>query len=95
MLKGVRHMAVFILFVVFGFPILFCADWHFWHNAFEECLMPTLIVLLASIILMYTSIGGNESFLIWVIIYTVFTYITMDDKAVSVQVKRTVCTFSA
>nr|WP_313959748.1 DUF2651 family protein [Bacillus pumilus] len=37
--------------------------------------MPTLIVLLASVILMYTSIGGNESFLIWVIIYTVFTLI--------------------
>ncbi|MGM0917540.1 DUF2651 family protein [Bacillus sp. DWP3-1] len=37
--------------------------------------MPTLIVLLASVILMYTYIGGDESFLIWVIIYTVFTFI--------------------
>ncbi|MBQ4816135.1 DUF2651 family protein [Bacillus pumilus] len=68
-------MAVFILFVVFGFPILSVLIGIFGTMLLKNVWMPTLIVLLASIILMYTSIGGNESFLIWVIIYTVFTYI--------------------
>ncbi|ABV61069.1 MULTISPECIES: DUF2651 family protein [Bacillus] len=68
-------MAVFILFVVFGFPILSVLIGIFGTMLLKNVWMPTLIVLLASVILMYTSIGGNESFLIWVIIYTVFTLI--------------------
>ncbi|WP_368931184.1 DUF2651 family protein, partial [Bacillus pumilus] len=70
-----RHMAVFILFVVFGFPILSVLIGIFGTMLLKNVWMPTLIVLLASVILMYTSIVGNESFLIWVIIYTVFTLI--------------------
>lgn len=68
-------MAVFILFVVFGFPILSVLIGIFGTMLLKNVWMPTLIVLLASVILMYTSIVGNESFLIWVIIYTVFTLI--------------------
>ncbi|MED1528997.1 DUF2651 family protein [Bacillus sp. FSL W8-0920] len=68
-------MAVFILFVVFGFPILSVLIGIFGTMLLKNVCMPTLIVLLASVILMYTYIGGDESFLIWVIIYTVFTLI--------------------
>ncbi|AMM96236.1 DUF2651 family protein [Bacillus pumilus] len=68
-------MAVFILFVVFGFPILSVLIGIFGTMLLKNVWMPTLIVLLASVILMYTYIGGEESFLIWVIIYTVFTLI--------------------
>ncbi len=68
-------MAIFILFVVFGFPILSVLIGIFGTMLLKNVWMPTLIVLLASVILMYTYIGGNESFLIWVIIYTVFTLI--------------------
>ncbi|WP_144557569.1 DUF2651 family protein [Bacillus pumilus] len=68
-------MAIFILFVVFGFPILSVLIGIFGTILLKNVWMPTLIVLLASVILMYTYIGGNESFLIWVIIYTVFTLI--------------------
>ncbi|EDW21856.1 DUF2651 family protein [Bacillus sp. FSL K6-4563] len=68
-------MAVFILFVVFGFPILSVLIGIFGTMLLKNVWMPTLIVLLASVILMYTYIGGDESFLIWVIIYTVFTLI--------------------
>ncbi|MEH7732043.1 DUF2651 family protein [Bacillus pumilus] len=68
-------MAVFILFVVFGFPILSVLIGIFGTMLLKNIWMPTLIVLLASVILMYTYIGGDESFLIWVIIYTVFTLI--------------------
>ncbi|WP_144495242.1 DUF2651 family protein [Bacillus pumilus] len=68
-------MAIFILFVVFGFPILSVLIGIFGTMLLKNVWMPTLIVLLASVILMYTYIGENESFLIWVIIYTVFTLI--------------------
>ncbi|MDM5318833.1 DUF2651 family protein [Bacillus altitudinis] len=68
-------MAVFILFVVFGFPILSVLIGIFGTMLLKNVWMPTLIVLLASVILMYTYIGGDESFLIWVVIYTVFTLI--------------------
>ncbi|PRS13349.1 DUF2651 family protein [Bacillus pumilus] len=68
-------MAVFILFVVFGFPVLSVLIGIFGTMLLKNVWMPTLIVLLASVILMYTYIGGDESFLIWVIIYTVFTLI--------------------
>ncbi|WP_144522218.1 DUF2651 family protein [Bacillus pumilus] len=68
-------MAVFILFVVFGFPILSVLIGILGTMLLKNVWMPTLIVLLASVILMYTSIGGDKSFLIWVIIYTVFTLI--------------------
>ncbi|QLI79428.1 DUF2651 family protein [Bacillus pumilus] len=68
-------MAVFIIFVVFGFPILSVLIGIFGTMLLKNVWMPTLIVLLASVILMYTYIGGEESFLIWVIIYTVFTLI--------------------
>ncbi|KRU15407.1 DUF2651 family protein [Bacillus pumilus] len=68
-------MAVFILFVIFGFPILSVLIGIFGTMLLKNVWMPTLIVLLASVILMYTYIGGEESFLIWVIIYTVFTLI--------------------
>ncbi|HBU91359.1 DUF2651 family protein [Bacillus pumilus] len=68
-------MAVFILFVVFGFPIISVLIGIFGTMLLKNVWMPTLIVLLASVILMYSYIGGDESFLIWVIIYTVFTLI--------------------
>ncbi|WCL57172.1 DUF2651 family protein [Bacillus safensis] len=68
-------MAVFILFIVFGFPILSVLIGIFGTLFLKNVWMPTLIVLLASMIFMFTSIGGNESFLIWVIVYTVFTFL--------------------
>ncbi|PRS49747.1 DUF2651 family protein [Bacillus sp. MZGC1] len=68
-------MAVFVLFVVFGFPIISVLIGIFGTILLKNVWMPTLIVLLASVILMYTYIGGDESFLIWVVIYTVFTLI--------------------
>ncbi|AOC57774.1 MULTISPECIES: DUF2651 family protein [Bacillus] len=68
-------MAVFVLFVVFGFPIISVLIGIFGTMLLKNVWMPTLIVLLASVILMYTYIGGDESFLIWVVIYTVFTLI--------------------
>ncbi|KIL19276.1 DUF2651 family protein [Bacillus sp. FSL W8-0645] len=68
-------MAVFILFVVFGFPIISVLIGIFGTMLLKNVWMPTLIVLLASVILMYSYIGGDESFLIWVVIYTVFTLI--------------------
>ncbi len=66
-------MAVFILFIVFGFPILSVLIGIFGTLFLKNVWMPTLIVLLASMIFMFTYIDGNESFLIWVIVYTVFT----------------------
>ncbi|WP_282067590.1 DUF2651 family protein [Bacillus pumilus] len=68
-------MVVFVLFIVFGFPIISVLIGIFGTMLLKNVWMPTLIVLLASVILMYTYIGGNESFLIWVVIYTVFTFI--------------------
>ncbi|WP_426551711.1 DUF2651 family protein [Bacillus pumilus] len=68
-------MAVFILFVVFGFPIISVLIGIFGTMLLKNVWMPTLIVLLVSVILMYSYIGGDESFLIWVVIYTVFTLI--------------------
>lgn len=68
-------MAVFILFIVFGFPIISVLIGIFGTLLLKNVWMPTLIVLLASMIFMFTSIDGNESFLIWVIVYTVFTFL--------------------
>ncbi|MGX9291947.1 DUF2651 family protein [Bacillus sp. A015] len=80
-------MAVFVLFIVFGFPIISVLIGILGTLLLKKVWMPTLIVLLASVILMFTYIGGDESFLIWVIIYTVFTFlaglITKRIKAVS------------
>ncbi|WP_342499952.1 DUF2651 family protein [Bacillus sp. FSL M7-0791] len=67
-------MAVFILFIVFGFPILSVLIGILGTLFLKNVWIPTLIVLLASIIFMFTYIDGNESFLIWVIVYTVFTF---------------------
>ncbi|MCK1974128.1 DUF2651 family protein [Bacillus safensis] len=67
-------MAVFILFIVFGFPIISVLIGIFGTLLLKNVWMPTLIVLLASMIFMFTYIGGDESFLIWVIVYTVFTF---------------------
>ncbi|AYJ90952.1 hypothetical protein ABE33_02310 [Bacillus safensis] len=67
-------MAVFILFIVFGFPILSVLIGILGTLFLKNVWMPTLIVLLASMIFMFTYIDGNESFLIWVIVYTVFTF---------------------
>ncbi|MGV2914341.1 DUF2651 family protein, partial [Bacillus safensis] len=68
-------MAVFILFIVFGFPIISVLIGILGTLFLKNVWMPTLIVLLASMIFMFTYIDGNESFLIWVIIYTVFTFL--------------------
>ena len=67
-------MAVFILFIVFGFPIISVLIGILGTLFLKNVWMPTLIVLLASMIFMFTYIDGNESFLIWVIVYTVFTF---------------------
>ncbi|WP_456265747.1 MULTISPECIES: DUF2651 family protein [unclassified Bacillus (in: firmicutes)] len=67
-------MAVFILFIVFGFPILSVLIGILGTIFLKNVWVPTLIVLLASMIFMFTYIDGNESFLIWVIVYTVFTF---------------------
>ncbi|MEH3001590.1 DUF2651 family protein [Bacillus pumilus] len=61
--------------IVFGFPIISVLIGIFGTMLLKNVWMPTLIVLLASMILMFTYIDGNKSFLIWVIIYTVFTFI--------------------
>ncbi|PRO40537.1 DUF2651 family protein [Bacillus sp. LLTC93] len=80
-------MAVFVLLIVFGFPIISVLIGILGTLLLKNVWMPTLIVLLASVILMFTYIGGNKSFIIWVIIYTVFTFlaglITKRLKAVS------------
>ncbi|WP_412056695.1 hypothetical protein [Bacillus safensis] len=55
-------MAVFILFIVFGFPIISVLIGIFGTLLLKNVWMPTLIVLLASMIFMFTYIGGNESF---------------------------------
>ncbi|KRV44908.1 MULTISPECIES: DUF2651 family protein [Bacillus] len=68
-------MAVFVLFVVFGFPMISVLIGIFGTLFLKNIWFPTLIVLVASVILMFTSIGGNESFLIWVIIYTVCAFL--------------------
>ncbi|MEK5336777.1 DUF2651 family protein [Bacillus sp. FSL M8-0166] len=68
-------MAVFMLFIVFGFPIISVLIGILGALFLKNVWMPTLIVLLASMIFMFTSIGGNVSFLIWVIVYTVFTFL--------------------
>lgn len=68
-------MAVFILFIVFGFPIISVLIGILGTLFLKNVWMPTLIVLLASMIFMFTYIDGNESFLIWVIVYTVFTFL--------------------
>ncbi|MCM2990005.1 DUF2651 family protein [Bacillus safensis] len=68
-------MAVFVLFIVFGFPIISVLIGIFGTLLLKNVWMPTLMVLLASMIFMFTYIGGNESFLIWVIVYTVFTFL--------------------
>ena len=68
-------MAVFILFIVFGFPIISVLIGIFGTLLLKNAWMPTFIVLIASMIFMFTYIGGNESFLIWVIVYTVFTFL--------------------
>lgn len=52
-------MAVFILFVVFGFPIISVLIGIFGTMLLKNVWMPTLIVLLASVILMYSYIGGD------------------------------------
>ncbi|KEP30296.1 DUF2651 family protein [Bacillus sp. FSL M8-0256] len=67
-------MAVFILFIVFGFPILSVLIGILGTIFLKNVWVPTLIVLLASMIFMFTYIDGNESFLIWVIVYTLFTF---------------------
>ena len=68
-------MAVFVLFVVFGFPMISVLIGIFGTLFLKNIWFPTLIVLVASVILMFTSIGGNESFLIWVIVYTVCAFL--------------------
>ncbi|GLF91832.1 hypothetical protein Saga11_30910 [Bacillus safensis] len=68
-------MAVFVLFIAFGFPIISVLIGIFGTLLLKNPWMPTLIVLMASMIFMFTYIGGNESFLIWVIVYTVFTFL--------------------
>ncbi|MFJ5671405.1 DUF2651 family protein [Bacillus safensis] len=68
-------MAVFILFIVFGFPLISVLIGILGTLFLKNVWMPTLIVLLASLIFMFTYIGGNGSFLIWVIVYTVFTFL--------------------
>ncbi|KEP25090.1 DUF2651 family protein [Bacillus zhangzhouensis] len=80
-------MAVFVILIVFGFPIISVLIGILGTLLLKNVWMPTLIVLLASVILMFTYIGGNKSFIIWVIIYTAFTFlaglITKRLKAVS------------
>lgn len=80
-------MAVFVLFVVFGFPMISVLIGIFGTLFLKNIWFPTLIVLVASVILMFTFIGGNESFLIWVIVYTACAFlgafITKRFKAVS------------
>ncbi|PCK23085.1 DUF2651 domain-containing protein [Bacillus pumilus] len=68
-------MAVFVLLIVFGFPIISVLIGILGTLLLKNVWIPPLIVLLASVILMFTYIAGNESFLIWVIIYTVFTFL--------------------
>ncbi|WP_284564895.1 DUF2651 family protein [Bacillus altitudinis] len=80
-------MAVFVLFVVFGLPMISVLIGIFGTLFLKNIWFPTLIVLVASVILMFIFIGGNESFLIWVIVYTVCAFlgafITKRFKAVS------------
>ncbi|MGK4097304.1 DUF2651 family protein [Bacillus altitudinis] len=80
-------MAVFVLFVVVGLPVISVLIGIFGTLFLKNIWFPTLIVLVASVILMFTSIGGNKTFLIWVIVYTVCAFlgafITKRFKAVS------------
>ncbi|WP_338335170.1 DUF2651 family protein [Bacillus altitudinis] len=80
-------MAVFVLFVVVGLPVISVLIGIFGTLFLKNIWFSTLIVLVASVILMFTSIGGNKTFLIWVIVYTVCAFlgafITKRFKAVS------------
>ncbi|MCY7580941.1 MULTISPECIES: DUF2651 family protein [Bacillus] len=80
-------MAVFVLFVVVGLPVISVLIGIFGTLFLKNIWFPILIVLVASVILMFTSIGGNKTFLIWVIVYTVCAFlgafITKRFKAVS------------
>ncbi|MFS0655899.1 DUF2651 family protein [Bacillus sp. 179-C3.3 HS] len=67
-------MAIFILMVIFGFPMLSILVGVLGTLLFKNIWLPTTIVLLASLVLMFTFIEGDDSFLIWVICYTVFAF---------------------
>ncbi|OLP65621.1 hypothetical protein BACPU_12390 [Bacillus pumilus] len=67
-------MAIFVLLVIFGFPIISILVGVLGTLLFKNVWLPTTIVLLASVVLMFTFIEGNVSFLIWVICYTAFAF---------------------
>ncbi|KSU68981.1 DUF2651 family protein [Bacillus altitudinis] len=80
-------MAVFVLFIVFGLPMISVLIGIFGTLFLKNIWFPALIVLVASVILMFTFIGGNKTFPIWVIVYTACAFlgafITKRFKAVS------------
>lgn len=68
-------MTAFVLLIVFGFPIISVLIGILGTLLLKNIWIPTLIVLLASVVLMFTYIDGNDSFLIWVICYTVYAFV--------------------
>lgn len=54
--------AIAVLFIVFGFPII--------AGVFG------IIVLIASLILLFTLASGNSSFMFWVVMYTAIALVT-------------------
>ncbi|BDG82269.1 hypothetical protein BSF_39980 [Bacillus subtilis] len=63
-------MGAVILLIVFVFPmisgVIGAADYFIWKKVW----IGTLIVLIASLILLFTLASGNSSFMFWVVLYT-------------------------
>ena len=68
--------AIAVLFIVFCFTIIagvFGISGHFLFNMFW---VAPLIVLIASLILLFTLASGNSSFMFWVVMYTGIALVT-------------------
>ncbi|MBE1867505.1 DUF2651 family protein [Bacillus subtilis] len=68
--------AIAVLFIVFGFPIIAGVFGIAGHFLFKRFWMAPLIVLIASLILLFTLASGNSSFMFWVVMYTAISLVT-------------------
>ncbi|KIN26634.1 hypothetical protein B4071_4257 [Bacillus subtilis] len=59
--------AIAVLFIVFGFPIIAGVFGIACHFLFKRFWVAPLIVLIASLILLFTLASGNSSFMFWVV----------------------------
>ncbi|MGG0775315.1 DUF2651 family protein [Bacillus rugosus] len=68
--------AIAVLFIVFGFPIIAGVFGIAGYFSFERFWVAPLIVLIASLILLFTLASGNSSFMFWVVMYTAIALVT-------------------